>query len=87
VLLEAMASGVIVVATDNGGTTDIIDDGKSGYLVSPGNSDKLERIIRTILTNPDQKRDIEKAALERVKNHFTARVMAERTVEVYKKVL
>jgi len=85
VLLEAMASGVIVVATDNGGTTDIIEDGKSGYLVPPANSDRLADAIRTILRNPDQKRDIEKTALERVKTNFTAEVMAEKTAEVYSK--
>lgn len=86
VLLEAMASGVIAVATDNGGTTDIIEDGKSGYLVPPGNSTQLMNVIRTILTNPDQKRDIEKAALERVKKHFSAEVMTKKTLEVYSKL-
>lgn len=87
VLLEAMASGVIVVATDNGGTTDIIQDGKSGYLVPPANSDRLANAIRTILTNPDQKRDIEKTALERVQTHFSAQTMAKKTADVYKKVI
>ena len=86
VLIEAMASGVAVVATDNGGTKDIIEHGKSGYLVPPADSEKLADAIRIILTNPDQKRDIEKAALERVKTHFTADVMTKRTVGVYKKL-
>ncbi len=86
VLLEAMASGVIVVATDNGGAKDIIEHGKSGYLVPPANSDRLADVIRTILINPDQKMDIEKAALERVKTHFTAEVMAGETAEVYEKL-
>ena len=86
VLLEAMASGVIVVATDNGGTKDIIEHGKSGYLIPPANSERLVETIRTILTNPDQKLDIEKTALERVKTHFTAKVMAEKTAIIYDKV-
>lgn len=86
VLLEAMASGVIVVATDNGGTVDIIEHGKTGYLVPPANSDRLADAIRTILRNPDQKRDIEQAALERVKSEFSAEEMARKTVEVYKKI-
>jgi len=86
VVLEAMASGVIAVATDNGGTKDIIEDGKSGYLVPPANSEKLVEVIRTILTNPNQKRDIEKAALERVRTHFTAEIMAKKTAEVYGKL-
>ncbi|MBN2095921.1 glycosyltransferase family 4 protein [Candidatus Peregrinibacteria bacterium] len=87
VVLEAMASGVIAVATDNGGTKDIIEHGKSGYLVPPANPEKLAEVIRTILTNPDQKRDIEKAALERVKTEFSAKIMAEKTTHVYEKAL
>ena len=86
VLIEAMASGVITVATDNGGTKDIIEHGKSGYLVPPANSERLIDAIRIILTNPDQKRDIEATALNRVKTHFTAEVMAEKTAEVYEKL-
>ena len=86
VLIEAMASGVITVATDNGGAKDIIEHGKSGYLVPPVNSEKLAEAIRTILMNPDQKRDIEKAALDRVQTHFTADVMAGKTAGVYKKL-
>jgi len=87
VLLEAMASSVAVIATDNGGTKDIIEDGKTGYLVPPANSDRLAEAIRTILRNPDQKRDMEKAALERVKSLFTADVMARKTLSVYQKTI
>jgi glycosyltransferase involved in cell wall biosynthesis len=87
VLLEAMASGVAVIATDNGGTKDIIEDGKSGLLVPPENSERLADAIRTLLHNPDQKKDIEKAALERVQTLFTADKMAERTLGIYKKLL
>lgn len=83
VVIEAMASGTAVVATDNGGTKDIIEDGKSGYLVPPASVEKLEEAIRTLITNPDQKRDIEAAALERVKTHFSAEVMAEKTAMAY----
>lgn len=86
VVVEAMASGVIAVATDNGGTKDIIEHGKSGYLVPPANSERLVEVIRTILTNPDQKRDIEKTALERVQTHFTAEVMASKTAIIYSKL-
>jgi len=86
-LVEAMASGVAVVATDNGGTKDIVEDGKTGYLLPPANSDRLAEAIRTLLRNPDQKRDMEKAALERVKALFTADEMARKTLFVYQKGL
>lgn len=81
-VLEAMASGVAVVATDSGGVKDIIENGKSGLLVPPGNAEKLAEAISVLLHNPDQKRDIEKAALKRVRE-FSAERMAEETMRVY----
>ncbi len=87
VLLEAMASGVAVIATNNGGTKDIIVDGETGILVPPANVDRLTDAIRTILRNPSQKRDMERAALERVKREFSAGSMARDTLEVYDKCL
>lgn len=86
VILEAMASGVTAVATDNGGVKDIIQDGITGYLVPPANSEALADRLARILSNPDQKRDVEKAALASVKAHFTVQKMAENTLAVYRKV-
>ncbi len=86
VILEAMASGVITVATNNGGIVDIIKDGVTGHLVSPASSQAIYDRITTILNNPDQKRDIEKAALASVKTNFTAEKMADKTLAVYEKV-
>ncbi|MFH0837798.1 MAG: glycosyltransferase family 4 protein [Patescibacteria group bacterium] len=86
VILEAMASGVITIATNNGGIPDIIKDGVTGYLVPPASSGAIADRVATILTNPDQKRDIEKAALASVKTNFTAQKMADKTLAVYQKV-
>jgi len=86
VILEAMASGVIAIATNNGGTVDIIQNGVTGYLVPPASSEAIFEKITTILKNPDQKKDIEKAALTSVKANFTAEKMADHTLEVYSKV-
>lgn len=87
VILEAMASHTVAIATDNGGAVDIIEHGKTGYLVPPENSQAIVDALFTILQNPDQKRDIEKAAFERVEEHFTAQVMAKNTADIYKKAI
>jgi len=83
VLIEAMASGTAVIATDNGGPKDIIEDGKSGYLIPPANIDRLVDAIQIILRNPDHKRDVEQAALKRAAEKFTAERMAKETLKIY----
>lgn len=87
VILEAMASGVAVIATNNGGPVDIIQDGVTGHLVPPGNSEAIFQKMCILLQNPHQKKDMEKAALERVQKEFTAETMAEKTLNVYRKTV
>lgn len=49
VLIEAMATGVAVVASDSGGPLEIIEDGKSGLLFKTGDSDDLAKKLKTLL--------------------------------------
>ncbi len=53
VLQEAMQAGLPIVATNYGGQTDLIEDGKNGFLVSPKNSKELAAKIKEILDNKD----------------------------------
>jgi len=85
-VVEAMASGVTTIATNNGGTTDIIQDGVTGYLVPPANSDAIYNKAIIALKNPHHKKEIEREALKSVKKNFTAKKMAKETLEVYKKI-
>ena len=86
VILEAMASGVIVIATNSGGAIDIIKDGITGYIIPPANSDRIVEAIFEIIRNPDKKRQIEIAAIESVRKNFTAEVMARKTIDVYNQI-
>ncbi|MFH1012728.1 MAG: glycosyltransferase family 4 protein [Candidatus Peregrinibacteria bacterium] len=84
-VIEAMASGVAVIATASGGVPEIIENGKSGILVPPASSEKLAEAISALLHHPDQKRAIEAMAKERAKI-FTAERMAEGTAQVYETI-
>jgi glycosyltransferase involved in cell wall biosynthesis len=86
VILEAMASGLPVIATRSGGIPDIIEEDKSGYLIAPGSSEVIENAIKTVLLNPDQKQDVAKEALKRIM-FFTAAKMAQETVCVYARII
>jgi glycosyltransferase involved in cell wall biosynthesis len=52
-ILEAMACGCAVVATDCGGPRDIITDGKNGFLVEVGNVRQIVDRIKLLLDNPE----------------------------------
>lgn len=83
-VVEAMASETAVIATDSGGVKDIIKHNTTGYLVQPSSSDAIADAIRALILNPDMKKDLESAALEYAKAHFTADIMARKTDEVYR---
>lgn len=51
-LLEAMATGVPVVATTVGGVADVVDHGSAGILVPPGDEDALRRGIARLIASP-----------------------------------
>jgi len=86
VILEAMASGVVVIATNSGGATDIIKDGITGYIIPPSNSDRIVEAIFEIIRNPDKKRQMEIAAIDSVRKNFTAEIMAKKTIDVYNQI-
>jgi glycosyltransferase involved in cell wall biosynthesis len=57
-VLEAMACGCAVVATDCGGPRDIIVDGENGFLVPVGDVDRMVERIRFLLSHPEVRQRI-----------------------------
>ncbi len=71
VVLEAMALGKPVIATDIGGPREIIKNGVSGFLVPPGDPVVLADTIKRLLTDAVLRVDIGKNALKTVQERFT----------------
>lgn len=66
VVLEAMAAGRCVVASDAGGASEIIEDGVSGVLFPSGNADALAHALVRVLSDPHMRIRIGLAGKERV---------------------
>lgn len=83
VIIEAMASGLPVVATDVAGIPEQVADGESGYLVPPGDPDSLAEQIERLLHDPKTREAFGQAGRER-SSRFTTDRMVNQYNEVYK---
>ena len=86
-LVEAMAVGAPVVATNSGGPSEIIEDGKSGFLIPPGNPQALANSILALLRNSDQRRRFAQGAQERARTEFSMERVVKEVEAVYTHVL
>ena len=84
VILEAMASGLPIVATAVGGVPELITDGVSGRLVTPEDPTALAEAIDGVLGDVDLARDMAARARRRVVADFTADVAARKLLDLYR---
>jgi L-malate glycosyltransferase len=82
-VLDAMALGKPVVATQAGGIPEMVQDGVTGLLVQPRDPQALAQAILQLLHQPALAARFGEAGARRVKGHFTAERMASQTMQVY----
>jgi len=85
-VIESMACGTTVIASNVGGIPEIIDDYKDGLLIEPNNYINLAKAILLLLKNSDLRIELSQAAIEKVRNNFTLKQTANQTLEIYSKV-
>ncbi len=86
VVMEAMAAGLAVLATDIPGTRELVDPGKTGFLFPVGSWGDLERRLSSMADDPEQVQNMGRAAWE-VANTFSIEAVADKHVEIYERVL
>ena len=84
VIIEAGASGVPVIATRIGGAVDIIEDGRTGLFVEPGNIMEMVNAIIKFLQDRPFAKNIAIEARKKVEKEYSLIRMAEDTIKVYK---
>ena len=82
-MLEAMALGIPVVASDIAGNRDAVVDGKTGYLVSD-EMQLVERVLR-LLDDPGLRERLGEAGRRRVEDNFTLPRMIEEMTALYER--
>jgi glycosyltransferase involved in cell wall biosynthesis len=87
VISIAYAFGKPVIATSVGGIPDIVTHGQTGYLVDPNEPDKLAEAIIALLTDRDGRLEMGRNAQARADTEQSWPKIAEKTKNVYRKVL
>ena len=81
VVVEGMLSGNPVVASAAGGVLEIIDDGKTGWLVEPGDADALAQTLRSVLENKTRTAAIAEAGQSHARATFTVIAMVKQVCD------
>jgi glycosyltransferase involved in cell wall biosynthesis len=87
VVIEALAMGTPVVATELGGIPDIAHDGINGYLIPPNDVDAMSKAVLRLLTNEEQARKMGETGQIWVRKEFDARSYSDKVVHVIMELL
>ena len=87
VVQEAMAAGVPVIASRVGGVPFQVEDGRTGFLYEAGDVAALAAHLEELMSSRELRDRIGAAAKSFADERFRAAQVAERTLEVYRRVL
>jgi glycosyltransferase involved in cell wall biosynthesis len=85
--LDAMAAGLPVVASSVGGVPELIEDGRTGWLVPPRDVEALASRLRLLLNNLELRLAMGTAAQTRVRDHFSLAQMTDNFRKLYDELL
>ena len=84
---EAMACGVPAVATAVGGITEQIEDGKTGFLVPPGDSSAMATAIKRLLADADLRASMGQAGVAAARCRYSLQRQSEAFLSWYQEIL
>ncbi len=85
-ILEAMAAGCVVVASEMASVASVIDDGVNGYLVEPRNTEQLITNLKSILEHRSEWKPVQEAAVATVREKFAISDYIKKLESIYKEV-
>jgi glycosyltransferase involved in cell wall biosynthesis len=86
-VIEALASGCPVVATDAGGTASVVRNGESGYIVPIGDTEALAAKLAELARHPERARELGSHGAADVRERFAMEQMVDRVDALYAQLL
>lgn len=82
VLMEAMACGLPVISSRLSGIPELVEDGRTGILVQPGDSDALSLALQKLLADPELRSKMGRAGREKVLREFNLKINAVKLAQL-----
>jgi len=87
VLLEAMAMGKPVVATDVGANADLVENGVNGFLVSTRNPEQMASVLKKLVEDSNLRSRFGEIGREKVVGSFSLDKSVERVESLYNEIV
>ena len=86
VYAEALACGIPVIGTSVGGVPEIIDNGKTGYLVEPDNPVELSKRIQLLINNPEKRKIMGEKGRKIIEKRFNSKKITDNLIGVFNSI-
>jgi glycosyltransferase involved in cell wall biosynthesis len=86
-VIEAMIGGAVPIVTDSGGSPELVEHGKSGFVVPPAESQPITDRILELYNDRDLHQRMSNNAQERIRRDFTVEKTARQTINLYREML
>lgn len=85
--VETMEAGLLFIGSDSGGTSELVEDGFTGFLYPVGDVEVLADRIEFAVKHPKEVEEIQKRAYVYVRENFTIKRTAEKVAAVYGSIM
>jgi glycosyltransferase involved in cell wall biosynthesis len=85
-LIESMASGTPVIASDVGGISEVVEEGKTGLLFKAGDAKALMEAINRLLEDAEERRKFGTESRKRAERQFSLEVHTKNLIDIYRKM-
>lgn len=88
VAAEAQAMGTPIIATNLGGSKEVVNHGKTGWLIEPGDEDALAKKLEELLAmTPAKRNSLGRKSRTHIAENFSLAQMEEKTIGLYREIL